>query len=459
MSKTKRSRKNLVFLVIFIRSLFGDDIKVILLKEAKIFTGLAEFTLFHTLSDIPVDISPLAVHHVVLLAQSVREHSVDGNIVSDHDSSPLGTGDIVIQNASWFGVIQTNLESGWAPLDEADLVLLLHPLDGGVRLLGLDGTSIVEGDGHVLVFDGVEVRILDEEVSGLEGLVGDITDGVGVMVLLLLVDNRGEAGGHEVKTRERNQVGLELIHVDVQFTLESKGSGHGRHNLRDQSVEVLISWLLDIKSLLADIIDGLVIQNEGHLSVVQEPMGGEKSIVWLDDGGGDVGGRIDFKSNLGLLPVVNSKTLKDEHSHSGSGSSSNSVLDDESLNILRVVDHLSDSVIDSVHQLFSDGVVTTGEVVGSIFLAVDEEFRMVDSLPLSTSNVIEDGRLKVNSKVPWNVLSSVSLFEESLVAAVLLVTVILSLWVNGMLRAILFPDSVSKLVSSLSNRDGEDFTS
>lgn len=40
-------------------------------------------------------------------------------------------------------------------------------------------------------------------------------------------------------TRIRNQVGLELVQIDVQSTIETEGRGDGADNLGDQSVQVL----------------------------------------------------------------------------------------------------------------------------------------------------------------------------------------------------------------------------
>jgi len=60
--------ERLKFIVfIFIRSLFRDNIKVILLQESKIFSCFREFTFFHTFTNVPVDVCSLRVHHVVLL--------------------------------------------------------------------------------------------------------------------------------------------------------------------------------------------------------------------------------------------------------------------------------------------------------------------------------------------------------------------------------------------------------
>ena len=75
-------------------------------------------------------------------------------------------------------------------------------------------------------------------------------------------DDRGEGGEGEVDTGEGDQVGLELVQVDVQGTVESEGSGDGRDNLGNQTVEVGEAGGRDIQVFLADVIDGLVVDHK-----------------------------------------------------------------------------------------------------------------------------------------------------------------------------------------------------
>lgn len=53
-------------------------------------------------------------------------------------------------------------------------------------------------------------------------------------------DNRSIANERIVNTREGDQVGLELIEIDVERPIEAKRRGNGADNLCDQAVEVLI---------------------------------------------------------------------------------------------------------------------------------------------------------------------------------------------------------------------------
>lgn len=62
----------------------------------------------------------------------------------------------------------------------------------------------------------------------------------------------------------RNQVSLELVEIDVQGSIKTKGRGNRGDNLGDQPVEIGEARGGDIEPLLADIIDSFII----HLFVV-----------------------------------------------------------------------------------------------------------------------------------------------------------------------------------------------
>ena len=74
---------------------------------------------------------------------------------------------------------------------------------------------------------------------------------------------RGEEGrerrDREVDTREGDEVGLELVQVDVQRTIEAERRGDRGDNLSDQAVQVREAGLGDVELVLADIEDRLVV--------------------------------------------------------------------------------------------------------------------------------------------------------------------------------------------------------
>jgi hypothetical protein len=75
-------------------------------------------------------------------------------------------------------------------------------------------------------------------------------------VVSLVGGDDGSVGGErEMNPREGDQVGLELVQVDVEGTVESERGGDGRNNLGDESVQVGVGRGLDTEVSSADLVD------------------------------------------------------------------------------------------------------------------------------------------------------------------------------------------------------------
>ena len=101
-----------------------------------------------------------------------------------------------------------------------------------------------------------------------------------------------------------DEVGLELGDINVEGTIESEGSGQRGDNLSDESVEVGVGGSLDVEVSSADIVDGLVVEHDGDIGVLEERVGGEDGVVRFNNGGGDLGRGVDGESELGFLTVI-----------------------------------------------------------------------------------------------------------------------------------------------------------
>ena len=225
--------------------------------------------------------------------------------------------------------------------------------------------------------------------------------------------------------------------------------------LGDQPVQVGVGWPLNIEGPPADVVDGLVIEHNGDVGVLQQGVGGEHRVVWLDDGGGDLWGWVHSESELGLLSVVNGEPLQEKRSKSRSGTSSNSVEDQETLESSTVVGQLPDPVEAKVDNLLSDGVVSTGEVVGGIFLSGDELLWVEELSVGSGSDLIDNGWLEIEEDSSWDVLASTSLGEEGVESVVAttdgLVGWHLTIWLDSVLEAEELPAGVTDLDTSLTD--------
>jgi hypothetical protein len=195
--------------------------------------------------------------------------------------------------------------------------------------------------------------------------------------------------------------------------------------------------------------------------VLQKGVSGENGVVWFNHSGGNLWGRVDGESQLGLAAVVDGQTLKDKRAETGSSASSNSIEDKETLKTSAVVSKLTDAVKNKVNNFLSDRVVTTGVVVSSIFLSGNQLFRVVQLTVGSGADFVNDSWLKINEDSARDVLASTSLGEEGVESVVTttdgLVRRHLAIRLDAVLKAIEFPAGVTHLDTPLANVERDDF--
>merc|ERR1711978_877528 len=326
------------------------DLLVILLKGSKVFPGLRELTLLHTLSNIPVDEGPLGVHEVELVVKPGPGLG-DGGGVREHAHGPADLSKISTGNDGWWLVVDTDLESSRTPVNKLDAPLGLDGGNGSVHVLGHHVSSVEEAAGHVLAMTRVA---LDHLVSRLEAGVGDLRDGELLMIGLLGRDDGGIGDQGEVDPGVGHQVGLELSQVHVQGSIEPQGGGDGGHDLADQPVEVGVGWPLNVQVATADVVDGLVVNHEGTVGVLQSGVGGQDGVVGLNHGSGNLGCRVDGELKLALLAVVHGQPLHKKGGKARSGAASKGMEEKESLKSSTGVSELPNPVENQVDNLLSD---------------------------------------------------------------------------------------------------------
>ena len=112
-----------------------------------------------------------------------------------------------------------------------------------------------------------------------------------------------------------------------------------------------------------------------------------------------------------------------------------------------LISQLSDSVEDKVDNFLTNGVVTTGVVIGGIFFTGDELF-WVEKLSVSTSSdLIDDSWFQIDEDGTWNMLASTSLGEEGVEGVVTtsdgLVGWHLSVRLDTVFQAVKLPTSIT----------------
>jgi hypothetical protein len=259
-----------------------------------------------------------------------------------------------------------------------------------------------------------------------------------------------------------DEVSLEFSDIDVKGTIESKGGSQRGDDLGNESVQVGVSGSFNIELSSADIVDSFVIKHDSDISVFKEGVSGQDGVVRLNDSSGDLGRGIDGETELGLLTVIDGESFEEEGSETGTSTTTDGVEDHETLETGTVISELSDSVECKINDFLTNSVVTSGEVVGSIFLTGDELFRM-EKLSVSTSSYfIDDSRFEIEEDGSGDVLTSTSFGEEGVESIITttdgLVRWHLTIRLDTMLTAEEFPTGVTDLDTTLADVNRNNFS-
>merc|ERR1712134_179335 len=166
--------------------------------------------------------------------------------------------------------------------------------------------------------------------------------------------------------------------------------------MRDDAVQVGVRRALNVQATTANIVDGLVVQTESHVGVLQQRVRRKHVIVRLHDSGGNLRGRSHSVRQLGLFAVVDRKALQQKSSKTRSGTSTSGVVHKETLKTSAVVRKLAHSVQHKVDNLLANGVVTTGVVVGSILFARDQLLGVVQLAVGASADLVDHSWLQVH---------------------------------------------------------------
>merc|ERR1719225_356253 len=248
-----------------------SDLLVVLLESGEILPGLGELSLLHALPDVPVDEGSLGVHQVELVVQPGPGLS-DGGGVGEHADSSGNLSLVSAWNDGRRLVVDSNLEPSGTPVNKLDAPLGLDGGDGGIDILGDHVAPVEETAGHVLAVARIALHHL---VGGLEAGVGDLPNGELLVVSLLSRDDGSVGDQGEVDPGVGHQVGLELSEVHVKCSVKSQRGSDGGHNLADQTVQIGVGGPLYVEVPSADVVDGLVVNHEGAVGVLQGGMGGQ----------------------------------------------------------------------------------------------------------------------------------------------------------------------------------------
>ena len=114
-------------------------------------------------------------------------------------------------------------------------------------------------------------------------------------------------------------------------SIKPEGSSDGGHNLTYQPIQVSIGWALNIEVSTTDVIDGLIVNHEGTIRVLQGGVGGEDGVVGLHHSCGNLGGWVNGELQLGLLAIIDREALHQQGGEPGTSSPTKAVENQEAL--------------------------------------------------------------------------------------------------------------------------------
>ncbi len=157
------------------------------------------------------------------------------------------------------------LEASWAPVHKVDLLVDLHSRYGSIDILWDNIPSVQKADCHVLSIPWIT---LDHLVLRLKAVLGELLNSHPLMVSLIIAHQGTIGGKGKMDPGVGHKVCLELCHVDIESPIKSQRRCDGGDNLGNEPVQVCVCWTGDLKLLLTNVIDGLIVHKEGNIAVL-----------------------------------------------------------------------------------------------------------------------------------------------------------------------------------------------
>merc|ERR1719454_1783497 len=109
---------------------------------------------------------------------SLFHASENGGGVGEHTDSTANTGLICAWNNCWSFVVDTNLKTSWAPIDELNSSLCLDVTNSSVNIFWDNITTVQEATSHIFTISWVT---FDHLVLGFKASVGNFLNRVRFM--------------------------------------------------------------------------------------------------------------------------------------------------------------------------------------------------------------------------------------------------------------------------------------
>merc|ERR1719461_1113308 len=379
--------------MIFINVLIFCQCLLILLvlghQVVEVGLGLCELHLIHALASVPVEEGLPPEHGGELLRDSF-EDLLDGGGVTNEGGGHLET--------SWWDVTDTGHDIVGDPFNEVGRVLVLDVEHLLVNFLHGHSSSEASSHGEVSTMSWITGG---HHVLSVKHLLGKLWNSDSSVLHGTASCQWSKSRHEEVESGEWNHVDRQLPEVSIELTWEPEASGHSRHGQGDQMVEVTIGGGGKLQGSEADVIESLVVNTIGLISVLNQLVNREGGVVGLYHGVRNLGGWNDGVGVHDSVRILLSDFGDEKCSHSRSSSASKGMSQLESLETVASLSLLSDNIEDTIHQLSALGVVTLGPVVASSRLSEHKVVGSEDASVWTRPHTVHGSWLQVHQDCSW----------------------------------------------------------
>ena len=169
-------------------------------------------------------------------------------------------------------------------------------------------------------------------------------------------------------------------------------------------VEVTVAWVVELERAHANVVEGLVVDAEGLVRVLDELVDGESRVVRLHDSVGDFWRRDDGESGHHAVWEFLADLADEERTHAGAGATAEGVRDLETLQTVAALSLTTNDIEHLVDKLGALGVVTLRPVVAGARLAEDEVVRTEKLAEWASADGVHGAWLEINENRTRDIL-------------------------------------------------------